>query len=123
MSNIQHVVLVGHCGFDSGQLRRAVQTALPDAAIHSVNSDDELQSHLEADRLLLVNRALDGDFAAADGIGLIHALPREDGPRAMLISNYADAQASAKAAGACEGFGKNDLGTSTAAKRLTQAAS
>jgi hypothetical protein len=74
--------------------------------------------------LLLVNRALDGDFAEPDGIALIRRLAasREGpAPALMLISNYPEAQAQAVAAGAVAGFGKKELNTPRAAGCLRAA--
>ena len=64
-----------------------------------VNSDAELKELGGDNILLLVNRALDGDFKASDGIELIRSVHAAGGPKAMLISNYAAAQAAAAAAG------------------------
>jgi len=109
------VLLVGHCMPDSFSLSRAVKASGADAATKRVNTGRALEEHLEGAALLLVNRALDGRFDAADGIELIRAL-RERGDEAsaipmLLVSNYPEAQAAAEAAGALPGFGKHDLRT------------
>ena len=104
------VALVGHCGFDSGSLRRMATTAFPDAKVTMVSDDDTLQKLRNPQTLLLVNRVLDGRFSAATGVELIAAQCAGDAaPQAMLVSNYADAQQSALDAGALPGFGKNDV--------------
>ncbi|WP_428388567.1 hypothetical protein [Mucisphaera sp.] len=117
------VLLVGHCGFDSGSLQRQAQAALPDATITTVNTDDELTPRLSPQTILLVNRVLDGHFAAGSGIDLIAAIAKrpEAGP-CLLISNFEDAQEEAIKQGAAPGFGKNDIGTPLAAERLQAAA-
>ena len=103
---------VGHCGPDGWMLRTAIQRVIPDASVEDVTAESGLDQRLEAlgDRpvVLLVNRKLDGDFRAADGIALIEA--RRDGRHAsMLVTNLPDAAAAAEAAGALPGFGKSDL--------------
>lgn len=120
--SIRNVILVGHCGFDAGALRRFVQTHLPQVALGEAQASAEL-AEAGPDTLLLINRVLDGDFDCDNGIDLIHRLgQRKDPPRMILISNYADAQASAEAAGARPGFGKSQLRDPRAAERLLAAA-
>ena len=107
------VVLVGHCGPDSSYLRMAVQKALSDVTIIMSDDDDELRKLIAGGvDLLLVNRTLDYGFACEGGAELIRHL-RADHPtlRAMLVSNYPEAQAEAIAAGALPGFGKREIGS------------
>ena len=62
--------------------------------------------------LLLVNRMLDGRFEVHEGVELIRRLKNGyPGLATMLISNYADSQTAAEAAGARPGFGKGEIGT------------
>ena len=118
------VLLVGHCMPDSFSLSRAVKASGVDAVTKRVNTTRALDEHLEGAALLLVNRALDGRFDAADGIELIRALRERGGetasPPMILVSNYPEAQAEAEAAGALPGFGKHDLRT-TAPERIASA--
>lgn len=110
MSNPKTIVLVGHCGPDMFMLKTAVGRALPEATIVSVNDVDALGEYRTAEALLLVNRELDGRFRSPSGIDLITEIAQQtDGPVTMLISNFADAQAQAVAAGAKPGFGKSQL--------------
>jgi hypothetical protein len=105
---LRTIVLVGHCVPDEFLLKNAIRRAVPGAMVEHAGDHDALKPHLHAGSLLLVNRVLDGWFDAADGIELIKSLPRgDDGPVAMLISNYPEAQAAAVAAGARQGFGKS----------------
>jgi hypothetical protein len=116
------VVLVGHCGPDAWLLRNALARALPQARIVAVDDDRDLRVHFRPDRLLLVNRVLDGAFANDDGIQLIRdAASAPDPPRLMLISNYADAQAAAIEAGALPGFGKKNVYDEATVKLLRDA--
>lgn len=102
--------LVGHCGADSHSLSHVVRRAVPGATVKVIDSETELNRHPGA--VLLINRVLDGTFAAATGVDLIRALAgREPRPAMVLISNYADAQDAAVSAGARPGFGKSELGS------------
>ena len=57
-----------------------------------------------------------------EGYELIRALKASHpNVRTMLVSNYADAQAAAVAAGALEGFGKSEIGSSKMKERLAAA--
>jgi len=107
------VVLVGHCGPDSSYLRMSVQKALQDVVITMADDDSDLQKLIAAGvDLLLVNRTLDYGFASEGGAELIKHLRAENPElRAMLVSNYPEAQAEAVAAGALPGFGKRELGS------------
>lgn len=118
-TQITHVALVGHCGFDSSSLTRLAQSALPEAKIVKINTQQGLDEIAHAQSLLLINRVLDGRFDARSSLAMIQELARRDeAPAMMLISNYPDAQAEAQAAGALPGFGKNDLSNPDVAQRL-----
>jgi hypothetical protein len=108
MSHFNKILLIGHCGPDAWMLRQVAGSAAPKTPIVTVDSETDLKREMSADSLLLVNRILDGDFAAADGIELIRSVMKgPTPPKTMLISNYEDAQAKAVAAGALMGFGKS----------------
>lgn len=117
------VVLVGHCGPDMFMLRGAVKRALPGATIQSADDAAQLAGLLQPGVLLLVNRVLDGGFETESGIELIRSLVhRHPGIRAMLISNYPEAQQQAVEAGACPGFGKRDINSENTVTLLRAAA-
>lgn len=116
------VVLVGHCGFDASRLASAVRDA--GAHAHVVDTQAELESSLPGAALVLVNRVLDGRFADRCGLGLIRRLGAAAGahePRIMLVSNFPEAQAEARAAGALPGFGKDDLSGGRASEAIRSA--
>lgn len=105
-------VLVGHCGADSYSLSHAVSRAVPGSKVIAADDVPSLDAALASPAVLLVNRVLDGSFATDSGVDLIASLAsRHPKPTMLLISNYADAQAAAVAAGACPGFGKSQLGS------------
>lgn len=117
------VVLVGHCGPDSGMLKSVLSRVLP--ACDVVRADDEQTALDEVTRadLLLVNRQLDGDFSSQGGVELIHELVGVPARKAaiMLVSNFEDAQQAAVAEGAAMGFGKARAGSADAAERIRAA--
>lgn len=88
---------------------------MPAAEVLRVDDDAALTAAIsngDERALLLVNRVLDGEFADAGGIELI-ARVRAAHPtvRAILVSNYPDAQYAAVHAGALPGFGKREIGS------------
>jgi hypothetical protein len=119
MSEIDRIALVGHCGPDAAMLKHAVQRVTGEASVELVTDDTQLQRVIQPNALLLVNRVLDGDFAVQQGVALIRELAgRDDGPRFMLVSNFDDAQAEAREAGAYPGFGKHEMGQAAMRDRL-----
>ncbi|MCH7799483.1 MAG: hypothetical protein IID28_13730 [Planctomycetes bacterium] len=123
MSHRPTFVLVGHCWADRIGLKSAVKRAVRGARVERADTMAALQKHLDGGAVFLVNRVLGGGFRTGNGVELIQDLAR-DGvtPAMILISNYADAQAEAEAAGALPGFGKSQLGDSAVAGLLSGAA-
>jgi two-component system, chemotaxis family, chemotaxis protein CheY len=116
------IVLVGHCGPDSYALRSAVGRAAPGARVVSADDSASLAAHLPNADLLLVNRLLEGGtFQTHSGIELIASLTATAATPCMLISNLADAQAEAEAAGALPGFGKAQMYSDEARERIRTA--
>ncbi len=123
MSHGPTFVLVGHCWADRIGLRSAVKRAVRGAQFERANTTAALQKHLDGGAVLLVNRVLGGSFRTGNGVELIRDLARDGNTKAMiLISNHADAQAEAEAAGALPGFGKSQLGDGAVADLLCNAA-
>ncbi|MGD0541694.1 MAG: hypothetical protein ABSB33_09275 [Tepidisphaeraceae bacterium] len=117
------VLLVGHCRPDSTYLRMAVKSAVEDVTFSSADENAGLEQALEQGvDLILFNRELDYGFEPATGVEMIRALKsRYPHVRMMLISNYADAQAAAVAAGAVPGFGKREIGSARVRQVLRDA--
>ena len=121
------VLLVGHCGFDSGGLERAVRNAAPDARVEGVNSRKALEDKLSEAALLLINRKLDGSFGVpmgehGDGVELVREVAASDNaPSCIVISNFPEAQQAAQEAGALPGFGKKDVRAESAARSIRTA--
>ena len=114
----QRVILVGHCGPDSSYLRLSVANAIPGAKVIGIDDAAELEQTIQGGAdLLLINRVIDFGFEETEGVALIgNLLSRHPELKTMLVSNYADAQNAALAAGAVGAFGKRELGT----PRVTQ---
>jgi hypothetical protein len=110
---MKKVALVGHCGPDGSYLRLMVRKAHPEAEVLMVDDESELKRALdEGVELLLLNRELSWGFHDTMGVDLIKRIKdRKFSVKMMLVSNYADAQAEAVAAGALPGFGKRELGS------------
>ena len=117
------IALVGHCGPDSSFLRIAVSKAERDAMILSVDDDSDLKRALdEGVDLLLLNRQLDYGFDTHEGVALLRKIrAKYPGVKAMLVSNYPDAQAAAVAEGALPGFGKREIGSPRVNELLREA--
>jgi two-component system, chemotaxis family, chemotaxis protein CheY len=120
---MKKVALVGHCGPDSSFLRITVRKAHPEAEVYMVDDDRELTRALgDGVELLLLNRELSYGFHDSMGVDLIKRLKSQNANiKLMLVSNYADAQAEAIAAGALPGFGKRELGSSRPLSLIHQA--
>jgi hypothetical protein len=116
------VLLVGHCAPDAWALASAVKSVLTNVDVRLIEDDESLRDSIADADLLLVNRVLEGGFDREAGIELIRELAAQSaGPSTMLISNYADAQADALAAGARPGFGKRQMYDPAARDRILQA--
>jgi CheY-like chemotaxis protein len=105
------ILSVGQCSFDHGSISRHLRQAYR-AEVTAADTKGQTLTSLRAGEfdLVLVNRVLDGD--GSPGIEVIRAIkadPELASVPVMLVSNYEDAQAEARAAGALPGFGKSDL--------------
>jgi len=119
-SNAPTVLLVGHCFPDAMMLKSSIKRIIPGVRFEKAHSLRDIEDHLAASALALVNRVLDGEFGSDDGIGLIRCFAGAGTPL-MLISNYAESQAEAEGAGAAPGFGKTGLYAEETAERLRAA--
>jgi len=120
---MKKVALVGHCGPDSSYLRLTVRKAHPEAEVLMVDDESELKRALEDGvELLLLNRELSYGFHDTLGVDLIKRIKdRKFEVKVMLVSNYAEAQAEAIAAGALPGFGKREINTPKVAELIREA--
>lgn len=118
------VILVGHCSPDAFMLKAMVERVMPGMDLIVVNDQDALDSHDGEDSVWLVNRILDGVFAAGEsGLDLIQArIDSLPGARVLLISDIDPHQQTAESIGARPGFGKKGLYDQESAERLLAAA-
>ncbi len=117
------VTLVGHCGPDSSFLRMAVSSAAPGATVKMADTNGELSDVLSSGSdLLLFNRVLESGFSDSDGVALLRQT-KADHPdqKVLMVSNFPQTQQEAEAAGALEGFGKNDISNGKASERIKAA--
>ncbi len=121
--NNKRIVLVGHCGPDSGYLRMTVSSVQRGIQVVAADEDEELTRQIaEGADLLLINRQLDWGFPEEEGTAVIRRLrARYPHLKMMLVSNYPESQAAAIAAGALPGFGKREIGTPRVTELLKKA--
>jgi len=104
----KRVLDVGQCGPDHATIR-AILARHFDCEVRQAHGPRDAIEQLKSGTfdLVLVNRKLDQDYS--DGIEVIRAIKADaaaaDVP-VMLITNYAEHQDAAEAAGALRGFGK-----------------
>jgi CheY-like chemotaxis protein len=113
---------VGQCGADHAAIRRLIEGAFQ-AQVRQAHDLEDALAQLRSDPfdLVLVNRQLDAD--RSEGLAVLAAIKLEEELAAvpvMLVSNHADAQAEALAAGAQMGFGKAELTSPQTRERLAK---
>jgi len=117
---MKHVLNVGQCAMDHSSIRQWIEDRFDAHVVPAHDARDALKQlragHFD---LVLVNRKLDSDDS--DGLEIVRAIKADASLTAlpvMLVSNYADAQAEAVAAGAIPGFGKAQLSNEQTQERL-----
>ncbi len=117
----KRVLDVGQCSPDHSAIRRLLESRFGAVVVQAHGLDDALREmRCEPVDLVLVNRKLDADYS--DGMEILKAIKADSALApvpVMLVSNYADAQATAVAAGAIEGFGKAELSRPATVEKLT----
>ncbi|MDX1943865.1 MAG: response regulator [Pirellulaceae bacterium] len=118
----KRVLDVGNCVPDHAAIRTmlARQFQADVAQTHGPEDTLELLARERFD-LILVNRKLDRDYS--DGLPIIEAIkadPKTAAVPVMLITNYAEHQQAAVAAGAAYGFGKKELYADETQARLAK---
>lgn len=116
----KHVLSVGQCVPDQSALTRYLQAHFSVQIAQAATAPDALDALRKQNYdLVLINRKLDADYT--DGMDIIRAMQADASLSkvpVMLISNYAESQQEAVAAGAVYGFGKNDYQSSDTAEKL-----
>ena len=118
----KQVLDVGQCQMDHGALRRLIEGKFA-ADVKQAHSAEQALAELRSGQfdLVLVNRKLDADYS--DGLEIIKQIkadPELAGLNVMLVTNYAEHQAQAVAAGAVPGFGKAQLMEAATVERLNR---
>jgi len=118
----KRVLDVGQCPPDHGAIRRLLEQRYGAEVVQTHGPDDTLaQLRSGGIDLVLINRKLDADYT--DGLDIVHQMkadPQLAAVPVMLISNYAEHQQTAIAAGAIEGFGKAQLDAPTTHEKLAR---
>lgn len=116
------VLDVGQCDYDHGHIKQLLSSSFEADVQRSHSIDDAINSLHESNfDLVLVNRIL--DRGGAEGLDLVKQMKSDDAISnvpVMIISNYADAQDKAVAAGAVRGFGKSALTDRTTLDLLSE---
>lgn len=119
---MKRILDVGNCGFDHSSLARMVEREFGAEAIAAHDASEALrQAKSGKYALVVVNRVLDGD--GSSGLEIIQSLkndPETKDVPVMMITNYADHEAKAVAAGAEPGFGKSTLNDPQTRARLAR---
>jgi two-component system chemotaxis response regulator CheY len=107
----RRVLSVGQCGFDHGNICRALRRTFGTDVVAVATAGEALSLLRQGGfDLVLVNRVFDAD--GDSGLDLIRQIKGDEQLRpvpVMLVSNFPDAQQQAVAAGAEPGFGKAAL--------------
>jgi DNA-binding response OmpR family regulator len=115
------VLDVGNCDPDHGAIRAMLVNHF-DVDVDRVMFVEEAQAQLarQSYDLVLVNRRIFADDS--DGMALVRSMRADSADRtpAMVVSNFAEAQEAAVAAGAEPGFGKAALGRPETIERLAR---
>ena len=116
----RRVLSVGQCGPDHYSISRFLERHF-DVEIATADREQQAIQRLRSEPfdLVLVNRKLDVDYS--DGLAIIRAMkadPSLAGVPVMLVSNYAESQEEAVAAGAEYGFGKSALNSPETVERV-----
>ncbi len=114
------VLDIGNCGPDHAAIFQLLQTHYDVEVVQAHGLSDALDLMRESDfSLVLVNRIMDRD--GSPGIDILQQIKNDsalcDVP-VMMISNFAEHQETAIAAGAAPGFGKSELHLPTTVERL-----
>jgi CheY-like chemotaxis protein len=121
MTKFKKTILdVGNCGPDHSALGAMLRKHFDVELLKADQLSDTLATLQRQNvDLILINRKLDIDYS--DGIEILHVLKKSEAYRdvpVMLITNYAEHQQQAVAAGALLGFGKLELHAPETLERL-----
>lgn len=114
------VLNVGQCDPDHGSISRFLQGHFDVAIDRSKLPADTLEKlRSEKYDLVLINRKLDEDYS--EGMDILKTMQADEELKSipvMIVSNFAESQEEAVAAGAQYGFGKDEYDQPQAIERL-----
>ncbi|MFM7168015.1 MAG: response regulator [Planctomycetaceae bacterium] len=117
------VLSVGQCRPDSAAIGHYLRSNFAAEVVTADTAADALRLLAEREfQLVLLNRLLDAD--GSEGLQILHEIRRQEGWNGipvMLVSNYAEWQQKAVAAGAVPGFGKAELNRPETRQRVAEA--
>ena len=117
------VLSVGQCRPDSAAIGHYLRSNFGADVVTADTAAAALQLLAERSfQLVLLNRILDAD--GSEGMQLLHEIRRQERWQelpVMLVSNYAEWQQKAVAAGALPGFGKAELNRPETRQRVADA--
>jgi CheY-like chemotaxis protein len=116
------ILSVGNCSFDHGRLAHLMSQHFR-AEVFSARHTEEAFQRLRSERfdLVLVNRVFHGNGQEGlEAIRSIKADPDLAATPVMLLSNFPEYQAQARAAGAELGFGKDQFHSLDSVESLRQ---
>ncbi len=116
----KRVLDVGNCTADHCAIKAMIENFFEAEVVRAHGIDDALSVlHTASFDLVLVNRKLDRDYH--DGLDLIQRIKADatlNRLPVMMITNFAEHQETAVAAGAEPGFGKQALGSADTIDKL-----
>ncbi|MEY4188287.1 MAG: hypothetical protein RIT02_3321 [Planctomycetota bacterium] len=117
------VLSVGQCRPDSAAIGHYLRSNFGAEVVTADTAAAALQLLAERSfQLVLLNRILDAD--GSEGMQILHEIRRQERWQelpVMLVSNYAEWQQKAVAAGALPGFGKAELNRPETRQRVAEA--
>ena len=118
----RHVLSIGQCVPDQSSISSMLQHHF-DVTVSTADYGKDAFELLKSQRfdLVLINRKLDADYS--DGMLILEQITSDEELQTtpvMLVSNFADWQEKAVAAGARYGFGKAALHAPETLSRLTE---
>jgi CheY-like chemotaxis protein len=116
----KRVLEIGNCNLDHALLSSVLHRSFQADVVRTHGASDALAALRNGPfDLVLVNRILDRDGSEGlDFIRTIKSTPEFAAIPVMMITNYADHQDRAVAAGAERGFGKSDMHTAQTHEQL-----
>ena len=114
----KRILDIGNCSLDHGAITHMIRTNF-DAEVDQANAAADALPMIQKNDydLVMVNRILDMDGSCGMEV-IVEVQKQNSNLPVMLITNFAEHQDAAVAAGAVRGFGKNAVGSPQAIELL-----